>query len=104
MCACKACDENNNFENEEEDNENNAEIENDDLLNDITNQNKLSSNHTIDGSHFCEETLTENIVNEEINNNTESNLHPNTNYDELSDYEGMCNDLKDDTDRSRIIE
>ena len=40
-------------------------------------------------------------MNEEINNVTESNLNPNTNHDELSDYEGMCNDLKDDTDRSR---
>ena len=40
-------------------------------------------------------------MNEEINNITESNLNPNTNHDELSDYEGMYNDLKDDTDRSR---
>lgn len=98
--ACKAHDENNDLENEEEDDENNAEIENDDLLNDITNENKRSSNNNVDGSHFYEGTI-ENIVNEEINNVTESNLNPNTNHDELSDYEGMCNDLKDDTDRSR---
>ena len=102
MCACEVCNENNNPENEEEDNENNAEIENDDLLNNITNENNLSSNNNnINGSHFCEEALAENIVNKEINNITESNLNSNTNYDELSDYEGMCNDLKDNTDRSR---
>ena len=64
-------------------------------------QNTSSNNNNIDGSHFYEETLTENIVNEEINNVTESNLNPNTNHDELSDYECMHNDLKDDTDRSR---
>ena len=102
MRAYKACDENNDLENEEEDNENNTEIENDILLNNITNENNFSSNNNnINGSHFCKEALAENIVNKEINNITESNLNSNTNHNELSDYEGMYNNLKDDTDRSR---
>ena len=85
-------------------------MENDDLLNDIANENSTNViNNNVDNNHFNEDTIN-NIVNEEINNITALDNENNivneeinniTANDESSEYEGMYNDLKDNTDRSR---
>lgn len=92
MRTCSSCEDNNDVKNNESDNENNAEMENDNLLNNFNNNNNsLESISTINSSHFYEDAAND-IVMEEINNMTANGAS--------TEHEGICLDLIDDTDQS----